>query len=273
MPELPEVETVVRGLRPALTGQRIARVIVRRPDLRRAIPPDLGQRLTGATVTGVTRRAKYGLIATNRDDTLIFHLGMSGRMRLNPADSGPHDHVEWLTQAGVRIVLTDPRRFGLLELAPTAELATHPLLAGLGVEPLSPALNAVRLEGAFAGRIAPVKALLLDQRIVAGIGNIYACEGLHRARIHPERAGGSLSRAEIAALVRALKAVLRQAIAAGGSSLRDHIGVDGVLGYFQKSWAVYGREGKPCPRCAAPVQRIAQSGRSTFYCARCQRKG
>lgn len=271
MPELPEVETVVRGLRPALVGRRFARVVARRPDLRWPIPADLGQRLTGATVTGVTRRAKYGLVATDRGDTMLFHLGMSGRMRLDPADHGPHDHVEWTTDLGTRIVLTDARRFGMLDLAPTADLSRHPLLARLGVEPLSPALSARHLGRAFDGRIAPVKALLLDQRIVAGVGNIYACEALWRARIHPERAGGSLSPVETAALVRALKAVLREAIAAGGSSLRDHIGVDGVLGYFQKSWAVYGREGEPCPACSAKVMRLVQGGRSSFLCTTCQR--
>jgi len=270
MPELPEVETVVRGLAPVLTGRRLASAIAYRPDLRRPIPHDLGQRLTGATVTDVTRRAKYGMIATDRGDTLIFHLGMSGRMRLDPADTGPHDHVIFTTEEGRRIVFTDPRRFGLLALAATADLVAHPLLAGIGPEPLGPAFTAAYTAGRFAGRIAPVKALLLDQRIVAGVGNIYAAEALHRAAIHPERAGGSLSRAELAALVRALRATLREAIAAGGSSLRDHIGVDGVLGLFQKAWRVYGRAGEPCGACGGEIVRSVQSGRSSFFCPVCQ---
>ncbi len=270
MPELPEVETVVRGLAPVLVGQRLASAVAYRPDLRRPIPPDLGQRLTGARVTAVTRRAKYGLIATDRDDTLIFHLGMSGRMRLDPADSGVHDHVVLTTEEGRRIVFTDPRRFGLLALAATADLAAHPLLAGIGPEPLGAGFTAAWAAARFAGRIAPVKALLLDQHVVAGIGNIYASEALHRARIQPARAGGSLSRAEVAALVRALRATLKEAIVAGGSSLRDHIGVDGVLGLFQKSWRVYGREGEPCPVCGDAVVRTVQSGRSSFLCTRCQ---
>lgn len=273
MPELPEVETVVRGLRPALLGRRIVRVIARRPDLRRPIPPDLGQRLTGATVTQLSRRAKYGLIGTDRGDTLIFHLGMSGRMRLDPADSGPHDHVEWHTDAGGRVVLTDPRRFGSLDLTPSEGLADHPLLAAIGPEPLSDAFGAPHLLTAFEGRIAPVKALLLDQRVMAGIGNIYACEALHRARIHPERAAGSIRPREAAVLVESLKATLLEAIEAGGSSLRDHVGVDGVLGYFQKSWRVYGREGEPCPACARAVERVVQSNRSSFFCPKCQKAG
>jgi len=270
MPELPEVETVVRGLTPVLTGAVLARVIVNRPDLRRPIPVDLGQRLTNARVTEVARRAKYGLIHTDRGDTLIFHLGMSGRMRLDPADASIHDHVVLETTAGHRVVLTDPRRFGLLALTATAELAGHPLLADLGVEPLGPALTTAYLADAFAGRIAPVKALLLDQRIVAGVGNIYASEALHRARIHPAREAGMLSRAEIAALVRALKATLREAIAAGGSSLRDHVQLDGTLGLFQHAWRVYARAGEPCRACATPIERTVQSGRSSFFCPACQ---
>jgi len=270
MPELPEVETVVRGLAPVLTGRRLASVVANRPDLRRPIPPDLGKHLSGATVTTVTRRAKYGLIGTDRGDTLLFHLGMSGRMRLDPTDSGPHDHVVFTTQEGRRIVFTDPRRFGLLALTATAVLAAHPLLSGIGTEPLGPGFTANYLAMRIAGRIAPIKALLLDQHVVAGIGNIYAAEALHGARIHPARAGGSLSRAEVGGLVRALRTVLRAAISAGGSSLRDHVGVDGVLGLFQKSWAVYGRKGLACPSCTAPIARAVQSGRSSFFCPVCQ---
>lgn len=271
MPELPEVETVVRGLAPVLSGEWIARVIVNRPDLRRPIPPDLGQRLTRARVTAVARRAKYGLVHTDRGDTLIFHLGMSGRMRLDPVDASIHDHVVFETEAGHRIVLTDPRRFGLLALTETTALAAHPLLAGLGVEPLGPLLTTAYLADAFAGRVAPVKALLIDQRIVAGVGNIYASEALHRARVHPAREAGTLTRAEIAALVRALRATLREAIAAGGSSLRDHVQLDGTLGLFQHAWRVYARSGELCPACATPIERSVQSGRSSFFCPACQR--
>lgn len=271
MPELPEVETVVRGLQPVLTGQQIARATAHRPDLRRPIPPDLAPRLTGATVTAVTRRAKYGLIATDRGDTLIFHLGMSGRMRVDPADASPHDHVELVTAVGRRVVLTDPRRFGLLALTTTWQVHQHPLLAGTGPEPLGPAFTAAYLAARTENRIAPIKALLLDGSVVAGIGNIYAAEGLHRARLHPARPAGDLTLPEIRRLVRALKAVLAEAIDAGGSSLRDHIAPDGVLGLFQKQWRVYGRAGEPCPACARPVERLVQSGRSSFLCPRCQR--
>jgi formamidopyrimidine-DNA glycosylase len=271
VPELPEVETVVRGLRPALEGRRFTRIVARRPDLRRPIPPDLGHRLTGARIEAITRRAKYGLIATDRGDTLIFHLGMSGRMRLDPTDTGPHDHVEWHTDAGRRIVLTDPRRFGSLDLCATDALGDHPLLAGLGPEPLSPAFSAPYLAERFAARIAPVKALLLDSRTVAGIGNIYACEALHRARIHPAREAGAVKPREIRLLVGSVKTVLAEAIEAGGSSLRDHVQPDGVLGYFQKRWRVYGREDEPCPACSRPVTRLVQSNRSSFVCEACQR--
>ena len=270
MPELPEVETVVRGLAPVLTGRRLTRVVANRPDLRRPIPHDLGQRLTGARVLSVTRRAKYGLIATERGDTLLFHLGMSGRMRLDPVDASIHDHVVFELEGGRRVVLTDPRRFGLLALTETAALAAHPLLAGLGIEPLGPELTTAYLAARFAGRVAPVKALLIDQRIVAGVGNIYASEALFRARIHPAREAGTLSRAEVAALVRALKATLREAIAAGGSSLRDHVQLDGTLGLFQHAWRVYARDGEPCPACATPIERGVQSGRSSFFCKECQ---
>lgn len=270
MPELPEVETVVRGLAPVLSGRRLTRVVANRPDLRRPIPHDLGQRLTNARVMSVARRAKYGLIGTDRGDTLLFHLGMSGRMRLDPVDASIHDHVVFEVDGGHRVVLTDPRRFGLLALTKTAALAAHPLLAGLGVEPLGPALTAAYLAARFEGRVAPVKALLIDQRIVAGVGNIYASEALFRARILPVRAAGSLSRAEVAALVRALKATLREAIAAGGSSLRDHVQLDGTLGLFQHAWRVYARDGEPCSACATPIERSVQSGRSSFFCGACQ---
>ncbi len=271
MPELPEVETVMRGLAPAWEGQRFARIILNRADLRWPFPDGLGQRLTGARVLGLRRRAKYGLVDTDRGETLIIHLGMSGRMRLDPTEALKHDHVVFETEAGRVVAFNDPRRFGALDLVATDRLGQHPLLAGIGPEPLSPAFGTAVLARAFAGRAAPAKALLLDQRIVAGLGNIYVCEALFRAGIDPRRAGGRIGKARVAALAAAIPAVLIEAIAAGGSSLRDHAAPDGTLGYFQTGFKVYGREGQPCPACARPVARIVQSGRSTFHCEACQR--
>lgn len=270
MPELPEVETVVQGLRPLLVGARIERLIIRRPDIRFPLPPDLGQRLTGATVIDIRRRAKFGLIDTDRADTLIFHLGMSGKFRPAPAVAGPHDHLQFDTDRG-SIAYTDPRRFGFFLLAPAAEALAHPMLAGLGPEPLGPAFTAETLIASAAGRAAPVKAILLDQHAVAGIGNIYACEALFAAGIHPARAAGRISARRLADLTAQVKAVLAEAIAAGGSTLRDHARPSGELGYFQHSFKVYGREGEPCVHCHRPIARIVQSGRSTFFCPRCQR--
>ena len=270
MPELPEVETTVRGLRRVLDGRRLARVELHRANLRRAFPEGLVQRLVGARITGLTRRAKYGLIATDRDDTLIFHLGMSGRMRLDPDTLDKHDHAVFTTDDGHVVAFNDARRFGSLDLVPTADLGSYAALAALGPEPLGIDLT-MHLCAAFAGRAAPVKALLLDQRIVAGLGNIYVCEALNCARIHPGKLGGLVTRAKIAALAAAIPRVLEDAIAAGGSTLRDFAQVDGTLGYFQKSFRVYGREGLPCPRDGRTIKRIVQSGRSSFFCSWCQR--
>ena len=269
MPELPEVETTVRGLRPVLEGQRIARVQTRRGDLRRPFPVDLGQRLTGATVTGLSRRAKYGLIATDRGDTMIFHLGMSGRWRVDPAELLPHDHLI-LETAARRLALNDARRFGSVDLVATDSLAHFPAFKALGPEPLGPDLTARYLHTALAGRIASIKLMLLDQRIVAGLGNIYVCEALHLAGISPKRPAGKLSRARLDRLVPAIRSVLLAAIEAGGSSLRDYVRPDGELGYFSKQFAVYGREGQPCA-CGGTVERYAEGGRSTFWCPKCQR--
>lgn len=269
MPELPEVETTVRGLRPVLVGATLAAVEARRPDLRRPLPADLRQRLTGATVTAVRRRAKFGLIDTDRGDTMIFHLGMSGRWRIEPDALGPHDHLVLHTTAGVRLALNDARRFGSVDLMPTGDVAGWGPIAALGPEPYDDGL-AAHLAKAFAERIAPVKVLLLDQRIVAGIGNIYACEALNVARIRPDKHAGRISRAAIARLADALPAVLDRAIAAGGSTLRDYARPDGQLGYFASEFRVYGREGEACP-CGAKVERMMQAGRSTFWCRRCQR--
>ena len=267
MPELPEVETTVRGLEAVLLGQRIASVELRRADLRRSFPPDLGQRLTGARVTGLGRRGKYGLVHTDRGDTLVFHLGMSGKWRVDPVELGRHDHLLIVTGEGRRLVLNDPRRFGSVDLVETAALDDWGPVAAMGPEPTE--LDAGALQAALAGRTAPIKTLLLDQRLAAGLGNIYVCEALHRAKIHPRRAGGRISRAALERLVAAIRDVIEEAIAAGGSSLRDYARPDGQLGYFSKRFAVYDREGQACG-CGAPVRRIAQGGRSTFYCGKCQ---
>lgn len=270
MPELPEVETTVAGLRGSLAGQRLVRVEPRRPDMRRPFPADLRQRLTGATVTALGRRAKYGLVETDRGDTMIFHLGMSGRWVIEPDAIGVHDHLLLRTGAGGTLVLRDPRRFGFVDIVPTADLAAYPPFAAMGPEPLGEGFTAAYLAGAIEGRAAPIKALLLDQRIVAGLGNIYVCEALNMAGIAPARAGGRIAHARIGALVEAIRLVLDAAIAAGGSSLRDYVRPDGQLGYFAKDWRVYGREGQPCA-CGGVVRRRAEGGRSTFFCPSCQR--
>ena len=268
MPELPEVETSVRGLEQVLKGRRITRVEARRADLRRSFPKDLGQRLTGARVTSLGRRAKYGLIHTDRDDTMIFHLGMSGSWRINHSRLEKHDHLLLETDEGTRLSLNDPRRFGSVDLVPTIELDDWPPLAMLGPEPLE--ISAAELRSRLERRSAAIKLLLLDQRIIAGLGNIYVCEALFRAKIHPARAGGSISLDRLKRLVPAIHDVLAEAIAAGGSTLRDFAAPDGELGYFPKSFSVYDREGQPCA-CGGRVKRIVQGGRSTFYCPKCQR--
>jgi formamidopyrimidine-DNA glycosylase len=267
MPELPEVETTVRGLERVLQGRRITRVEARREDLRRSFPKDLGQRLTGAKVTGLSRRAKYGLIHTDRDDTMIFHLGMSGSWRIDHATLEKHDHLLLETEDGRRLTLNDPRRFGSVDLIPTDEVDDWPAFKALGPEPFE--LEAKNLRERLEGRTAAVKLLLGDQRIVAGLGNIYVCEALYRAGIHPKRAGGSLSPQRLKRLVDAIREVLSEAIEAGGSTLRDFASPDGELGYFSKSFSVYDREGQPCD-CGGTVKRIVQGGRSTFYCPKCQ---
>lgn len=270
MPELPEVETTVRGLEPALLGRRLVLVEVRRPDLRRPFPQDLRQRLTGARVTALGRRAKYGMIETDRGDSMIFHLGMSGRWRIDAGDLGAHDHLVIETDAGCVLALNDARRFGSVDLVRTEARDMWPPFAALGPEPLGSAFSGAHLAGAFDGRIAPVKALLLDQRIVAGLGNIYVCEALNMAGIAPTRAAGRIATARLDALVVAIRTVLEAAIVAGGSSLRDYVRPDGQLGYFAKDWRVYGREGEACP-CGGTVARRIDSGRSTFHCKACQR--
>ena len=280
MPELPEVETVRRGLLPHLEGKRIDRLVLNRDGLRWKFPPDLVQMATGATVTGLRRRSKYVLLDLDRDASILIHLGMSGRIVIEGAAMGDfhrdpailprHDHVVFETEDATRITLNDARRFGMVDLI---RGDSSPLLDVLGPEPLEEGFTGATLAEAFAGRRAPVKAALLDQGVVAGLGNIYVSESLHRAGIDPRRAAGRIGRARLDALVGHIKDVLLEAIAAGGSSLRDHRQASGELGYFQHSFRVYDREGAPCPRpgCAGTVQRIVQSGRSSFWCPSCQR--
>ena len=271
MPELPEVETTVRGLSRFLHGERITRVTVNRPDMRRPFPADLVQMVTGARVIGMGRRAKYGLIHTDRDQTIVFHLGMSGRWRIDPDQPDRHDHL-LLETADHSFALCDPRRFGWVDLIASDSVDVWPSIASLGPEPLGPELTAEYLHAAFAGRVAAIKLLLLDQRIVAGLGNIYVCEALHHARIHPRKAGGRVSLAALKRLVPQIRAVLEQSIEDGGSSLRDYARPDGQLGYFATRFAVYGREGEACQRAdGGIIKRFEQGGRSTWYCPRCQR--
>lgn len=283
MPELPEVETVRRGLEPAMQDQTIVEARVNREGLRWPFPPGMAARLTGARVLGLRRRSKYILVDLDRGETLLVHLGMSGRMRVSGEGLGlfhhahpaaeKHDHVVLEMGNGARVTFNDARRFGVMDLVATAEAESHRLLAALGPEPLGNAFNEAHLMAAFAGRNTPVKMALLDQKIVSGLGNIYVCEVLHRTGISPVRKAGKIGAGRVAALVPAIRQVLNEAIEAGGSSLRDHRQASGELGYFQHRFAAYDREGAPCstPGCGGIIQRIVQSGRSTFYCPLCQR--
>lgn len=271
MPELPEVETTVRGLAAFLEGERITRVILNRPDLRRPFPADLVQVMTGATVTSLGRRAKYGLVHLDRGATMIFHLGMSGRWRIDPETPEVHDHLLLETEAH-RFALCDPRRFGSVDLVPTAALEDWPPFAALGPEPLGPGLTPAHLKAALAGKTQSIKLCLLDQRIVAGLGNIYVCEALWRAGIRPTKPAGKVSGPQLARLVPEIIAVLEASIRDGGSSLRDYARPDGELGYFASSFDAYGREGEACRRDdSGVIRRIAQGGRSTWFCPVCQR--
>ena len=270
MPELPEVETTVRGLAAVLQDVRLTSVVARRADLRRAFPVDLGQRMTGARIISLGRRAKYGLLGTDRGDAMVFHLGMSGRWRIDPDEIGTHDHLLLETESGHRLSLFDPRRFGSVDLVTTDALAGFAPFAAMGPEPLGDEFTPAYLRERLAGRASPIKAMLLDQRIVAGLGNIYVCEALNMARTSPLRAAGQIGPAKLKPLVAAIKAVLADAILAGGSTLRDYARPDGQLGYFAKQWRVYGREGEACP-CGGTVERVVQSGRSTFWCRSCQK--
>ena len=275
MPELPEVETVRRGLALCMTGRQIVRAELRRPDLRRPFPPLLAERLEGALIGELSRRGKYLLVELDDNATLLLHLGMSGRITAGAAAIAPepHDHVILTLDDGTVVRFNDPRRFGLIDYLPRGTEGAHPLLAGMGPEPLGPGFDGAYLSGALAGRLTPIKSALLDQKIVAGLGNIYVCEALYRAKISPRRLAATVAGARATRLATAIREVLAEAIEAGGSSLRDYVQANGELGYFQHRWAVYGKEGEPCPgcTCAEGVRRIAQAGRSTFYCARRQR--
>ena len=282
MPELPEVETVRRGLDPVMTGQVIAQAQVNRPDLRWPLPPRMADRLTGQRVERLRRRSKYILADLSSGETLLIHLGMSGRMLVSGAPLAQfhhdhpvpqkHDHVVLTMANGARITFNDARRFGAMDLIATAAAGAHPLLAGLGPEPLGNDFDETGLIARLKGRATPIKSALLDQRTVAGLGNIYVCETLFRAGVHPARTAGGLPAPCVAGLVPIIRQVLTEAIEAGGSSLRDYRQSDGELGYFQHSFHVYGREGAPCqtPGCAGTVMRIVQSGRSSFFCPVCQ---
>ena len=285
MPELPEVETVRRGLAPVLEGRRILQADVRRPDLRWPFPPRMAERLAGARVERLGRRSKYLLADLDSRETLIVHLGMSGRWLVSGVRVGvfhhalaapeKHDHVILDIEGGGRLTFNDARRFGAMDLWPTEDLEAHRLLASLGPEPLGNAFDGRYLAERLAGRKTPVKAVLLDQRVVAGLGNIYVCEALWRAGISPLAPARDVDAAAAERLAGAIRLVLEAAIAAGGSSLRDYRQADGELGYFQHSFAVYGREGEPCrtPGCQGSISRIVQSGRSSFHCPICQRRG
>ena len=283
MPELPEVETVRRGLAPAMEGAVIERAEVNRPDLRWPFPPQMAERLTGQRVERLRRRSKYILADLASGESLLIHLGMSGRMLVSgdPLGQFVHDHpphqkhdpVLLHMGNGARITFNDPRRFGAMDLMNTATAEQHKLLASLGPEPLGNDFHEAYLIAALKDRNTPIKSALLDQRIIAGLGNIYVCETLYRARIHPARKAGHIATTRVAALVPIIRDVLSEAITAGGSSLRDFRQADGELGYFQHSFDVYGREGDPCrtPDCGHVIKRIVQSGRSSFYCGQCQR--
>ena len=289
MPELPEVETVRRGLSAVMEGRRITAVDVRRRDLRIPLPEEFADALVGRTVVKLGRRAKYLVIEFDDGTVVLAHLGMSGRMLIDHPEAGAsdeigryahesgagaaHEHIVFEVGNGTLIRFRDPRRFGLMALTRTDDLATHKLLAGLGPEPTGPEFTADVLARALAGKKTPIKAALLDQRVVAGLGNIYVCESLFQAGISPRRMAASVQGKRAARLVDAIHDVLDKAIEAGGSTLRDHVAPDGEIGYFQHSFQVYDREGVPCPNCTCggTVRRIVQSGRSTFYCPKRQR--
>ena len=273
MPELPEVETVRRGLLPVWEGRRLTRVTCHRADLRQPFPEGMAQTLTGRTIERLDRRAKYLLVHLSGGVVLIVHLGMSGRMSIAPGADGPvgkHDHVVFVTDRDMRVTFTDPRRFGLMDVVAADALNHHPLLVHLGPEPLGTDFTAAHLQAELAKRRSPIKTILLDQSVVAGLGNIYVCESLYRAGLHPATLGQDVTAAKVKRLVGHVRDVLNEAIAAGGTTLRDHQRPDGELGYFQHQFAVYGRENQPCS-CGGTIRRLTQAGRSTFFCPSCQK--
>ncbi|MEM1150058.1 MAG: bifunctional DNA-formamidopyrimidine glycosylase/DNA-(apurinic or apyrimidinic site) lyase [Pseudomonadota bacterium] len=281
MPELPEVETVRRGLAPAFEGRRIVRLDVNRPDLRFPFPDHFVERVTGARIERLGRRAKFLAMDLSSGETLVMHLGMSGRFTVADEKLGKfhhdtgtlpaHDHVVFHLEDDVRVTYNDPRRFGFMEIWPTLSFETYPRLVDMGPEPLSNGFHADYLRAALAGKKTPIKAALLDQSVVAGLGNIYVCEALFRAGISPRRLASSIGPQRSARLAEQINAVIAEAIEAGGSSLRDFAAADGALGYFQHTFRVYDQEGEACPTCDSEVKRIVQSGRSSFYCGKCQR--
>ena len=276
MPELPEVETVRRGLEKATVGRRINQVVVRRSDLRRPLPTNFSDMLSGREITQLDRRAKYILIHLNSGYVILVHLGMSGRMVIEQGTqvevpARKHEHIALSVGNGTVVRFSDPRRFGFMDLTPKEKLFNHPLLKLMGPEPLGAGFNALTLMASLKGRRTPIKSALLDQRVVAGLGNIYVCESLFMAGVSPRRITQNISALRAERLVSATKMILRDAINAGGSTLRDHVTPTGEMGYFQYHFKVYGREGELCESCMKPVKRIVQAGRSTFFCASCQR--
>jgi len=271
MPELPEVETTMRALAANLTGRRVTALEQRRPDLRFPLPLRLSERLVGRRLVGFGRRAKYILAKLDQGETLLLHLGMSGRLLLGGPPAGPHEHLTFSFDDGSLLRYVDPRRFGMLDLAPTADLEHHPRLAGLGLEPLDPGFDGAALAAALAASRSPLKVALMDQRRVVGVGNIYACESLFRARLSPQRLAGSLRAPQSRRLADAIRTVLEEAIGAGGSSLRDYMQANGELGIFQDRFAVYDRAGVPCPTCGRSIVKLVQAQRATYMCTRCQR--
>jgi formamidopyrimidine-DNA glycosylase len=271
MPELPEVETIKRALAHRLAGRRFASITQRRLDLRFPLPADFGTRLTGRRIEAFRRRAKYILADLDDGQSLLLHLGMSGRLVLDGPPGGAHEHLTFAFDDGSVLRFVDPRRFGMLDLWPTVALAQHPRLCGLGLEPLGIGFDGPAIASALLGRRSPLKIALMDQRIVVGVGNIYASESLFRARLSPRRIAGYLRPAQARRLAEAIRAVLEDAIGAGGSSLRDYVQADGELGVFQDRFAVYGREGVPCPLCARPIRKMVQGSRATYFCSGCQR--
>ena len=281
MPELPEVETVRRGLAPVMEGRQMLRVEMRRPDLRFPFPPRFVERITGTRVTRLGRQAIFLTAELSSGEMLVMHLGMSGRFTIDGGPAGQfahdtggnpkHDHAVFHIEGGITVTYNDPRRFGFMELWPAATFEDYPRLKKLGPEPLSNRFNAAYLDGALAGKQTPIKTALLDQSIIAGLGNIYVCEALYRSGISPKRKAATVPGARAERLVPAINAVIAAAIQAGGSSISDFANTDGSLGYFQHSFDVYGREGEPCKTCSTPIKRLVQAGRSSFYCSTCQR--